>query len=170
MHPFKLVVIGLLISIAGIMQAQVSIGVNIGTYPPWGPPVQANVRYYYLPDVDAYYDLNTSLFVYSYNGNWIHRRHLPGRFRNYDLYRGHKVIVSDYSGNAPYSHYNYHKNRSKDRNYERMIERAERVNHRYNDRNSHEDYYRRNDKKSGEDKMKFARDNNSNNGQGNQSY
>ena len=162
MHPLKLAVIGLLISLASSMQAQVSIRINIGTPPPWGPPVQADVRYYYLPDVDAYYDINTSLFVFSNNGNWIHRRDLPGRFRYYDLFRGHKVVVHDYRGNAPYSHCNYHKNRDKNPNYERMMERTGRANHRdfeNNDRRSDEDYYRRNDKNRGEGNMKFAHGN-----------
>lgn len=159
MQPLKLAVIGvLLITFACIMQAQVSIRVNIGT-PSWGPQVQADVRYYYLPDVDAYYDINTSLFIYCNNGSWIHRRNLPGRFRNYDLYRGHKVVVHDYHGNEPYSYCNYHKNR--DRRY-KEYERTGMANHRNyenNYRSSREDHNRKSDKNRFERNMKFAHGN-----------
>ena len=135
MKALKLIVVGLLVSFVSNTQAQISFSVNIGTPPAWGPEVEADVRYYYLPDVDAYYDLNTSMFVYCYNGNWIHRRHLPARFRNYDLYQGHKVVVRDYRGDAPYTYCNYHKNRAKGHNYERLIERNGRQNYRYSENN-----------------------------------
>jgi hypothetical protein len=135
MRTLKLIIAGLLILFASNTQAQVSFRVNIGTPPAWGPEVEADVRYYYLPDVDAYYDLNSSMFVYCHNGNWIHRRQLPGRFRNYNLYQGHKVVVRDYRGNAPYTYCNYHKNRAKGHDYDRLIERTGRQDHRYSENN-----------------------------------
>jgi hypothetical protein len=147
MQPLKLIVIGLLISFAATAEAQVSIRVNIGMPPPWGPQVEDDVRYYYLPDVDAYYDINTSLFICFYNGHWVHRRHLPDRYQNYDLYHGRKIVVNNYRGNTPYSHCNYHKNRDY-----RIIKRSERSHHR-----DYEDHYRRSDKNHGEGNMKFAR-------------
>ncbi len=97
---------------ASTIQAQISVNVNIGTLPPWGPQVETYTRYYYLPDIQAYYDINRSVFVYFYNGNWVRKRHLPERFHHYDLYRGRKVVVHDYYGDYPYSHCNYHKIRN----------------------------------------------------------
>lgn len=109
MQPLKLIIAGLLILFATSLQAQVSVNVNLGIAPPWGPPVQAGIRYYYLPDVEAYYDLRTSMFICFYDGHWVRRHHLPDRFRHYDLYGGPKVIVTDYRGNAPYRYCNYHR-------------------------------------------------------------
>lgn len=109
MKTHKLLAIGLLLFFAGSVQSQISVQLNIGTPPQWGPTGYTDVRYYYLPDVEAYYDVPSSMFIY-YNGvRWIHRTSLPVRYRNYDLYSGYKVVMSDYRGNTPYSHFREHK-------------------------------------------------------------
>lgn len=94
---------------ASAIQAQVSVNVHVGTPPPWGPFGYNNVRYYYLPDVEAYYDIQSSMFIYNNRGAWVHRAHLPSRYRNYDLYGGYKVVMSDYRGDVPYAYYNEHR-------------------------------------------------------------
>ena len=109
MKTFKLLVIGMLLFFAGSVQAQISVHVNLGTPPQWGPIGYSDVRYYYLPDVEAYYDIPSSVFIY-YNGySWVRRSTLPGRYRNYDLYKGYKVPMSDYRGRTPYSNFRQHK-------------------------------------------------------------
>lgn len=109
MKTIKLLVIGTLLFFAGSVQAQISVHVNLGTPPQWGPSGYSDVRYYYLPDVEAYYDVPSSMFIY-YNGvTWVHRTYLPSRYRNYDLYNGYKVVMSDYRDNTPYSHFREHK-------------------------------------------------------------
>jgi len=109
MKTLKLFVVGLLLFFAGSTQAQISVQVNLGTPPQWGPSGYTNVQYYYLPDVEAYYDVPSSMFIY-YNGvTWVHRRSLPIRYRNYDLYNGYKVVMSDYHGRTPYTHFREHK-------------------------------------------------------------
>ncbi len=151
MKLIRLAVVMLAILFTGTLFAQVSVSINIGTPPVWGPPVQADVRYYYLPDVDAYYDINTSVFIYFYNGKWIERRHLPARFRNYDLYRGRKIIVHNYLGNAPYSHCNYHINKNKrERDFERMVDRTEKPHSKaayFKQQKFHNEQSRHNNKK-----------------------
>ncbi|WP_243345541.1 hypothetical protein [Parabacteroides sp. FAFU027] len=107
MKPSKLIVAGLAILLAGAMKAQVSVNVNIGARPTWGPVVEQDVRYYYLPEVEAYYDIPSAMFIYADNGRWVHRHQLPGRFRDYDLYRGRKIVINDYRGNSPYIHCGY---------------------------------------------------------------
>ena len=92
--------------LVGSAYGQVSIRVNIGTPPAWGPAGYDEVRYYYLPDVEAYYDVQSSMFIYISGNRWIHRSYLPSRYRNYDLYGGYKVVMNDYHGNSPYSHFN----------------------------------------------------------------
>jgi len=106
MKTLKLFLFAASLFIAGAMQVQVSVHVNIGTAPQWGPAGYSDARYYYLPDVEAYYDIRNSRFIY-YNGrSWVRRANLPGRYRNYDLYNGYKVVMTDYRGNTPYR---YHK-------------------------------------------------------------
>ncbi len=101
--------IALLVCLGGAVQAQISIHLDLGTPPRWAPAGHSDVRYYYLPDVEAYYDVPSSMFIYFNGITWVHRSSLPGRFRNYDLYKGYKVQMTDYRGNVPYSHFREHK-------------------------------------------------------------
>ena len=68
MKTLKLFVFGIMLLFAGSTQGQLSINVHIGTPPAWGPAGYNNVRYYYLPDVEAYYDVPSSMFIY-FSGN-----------------------------------------------------------------------------------------------------
>lgn len=74
--------------------AQVSINVNIGSQPLWGPVGYDYVDYYYLPEVESYYYVPRRQFVYLSNGRWIFSASLPSRYRGYDLYSGYKVVVN----------------------------------------------------------------------------
>lgn len=87
-------------------KAQVSLSVNLGIQPDWGPRGYNHVDYYYLPDVDSYYDVPTREYVYLEGGSWVHRRYLPSRYRGYDLYGGRKVVIN--SPNPWYRHNDYH--------------------------------------------------------------
>lgn len=95
--------------ISGLMKSQVSVNVNIGSPPQWGPVGYSETRYYYLPDVEAYYDVQSSMFIYYGDGVWLHRGSLPDRYRDYDLYNGYKVVMTDYHGHEPYIYFNDYK-------------------------------------------------------------
>lgn len=111
MKRLKLILFALGLIAASGLQAQVSVRINLGSPPQWGPAGYTSVSYYYLPDVEAYYDLQSSRFIYLSGGQWVHRTSLPYRYRNYDLYNGYKVVMTDYHGNAPYTHYKDHKSK-----------------------------------------------------------
>jgi len=111
MKTLKLLVFGILLMFAGSAQSQLSINVHIGTPPAWGPAGYDDVRYYYLPDIEAYYDVPSSMFIYLSGNRWVHRHHLPPRYRNYDLYGGYKVVMNDYRGDYPYEHFREHRMR-----------------------------------------------------------
>ena len=109
MKALKIIIAGIVLFLSGIVNAQVAVNVNIGSPPPWGPAGYSEVRYYYLPDVEAYYDVHTSMFIYNTGGAWVHRKYLPRQYRSYDLYGGYKVVMVDYRGNAPYVQFQEHK-------------------------------------------------------------
>jgi len=109
MKALKLMIIAMVLFFSGVANAQVSVNINIGSPPPWGPVGYTEVRYYYLPDVEAYYDIHTSMFIYYGGGVWIHRAYLPVQYENYDLYYGYKVVMVDYRGNTPYVNFPQHK-------------------------------------------------------------
>jgi hypothetical protein len=108
MKKIKLLISGLLLMIAGTMQAQVVVTATIGNPPPWGPADAVGVRFYYIPDIQAYYDITDSRYIYMSGGHWIHSANLPHAHRDYDLYGGHKVALRDYHGEKPYENYKDH--------------------------------------------------------------
>lgn len=105
MKTLKLFITALVLILAGTLQAQVSVNVRLPAPPPWGPIGYNEVQYYYLPDVEAYYDVPSAMFIYHERGIWVHRSYLPRRYRNYDLYGGYKVVMNGYHGNAPYENF-----------------------------------------------------------------
>jgi hypothetical protein len=96
---------------AGAGHAQVSVSVSFPAPPMWGPAGFNEVQYYYLPDVEAFYDVRSSMFIYYGNGAWIRKPSLPSRYRDYDLYGGYKVVMHDYHGKNPYVHYKEYKSK-----------------------------------------------------------
>lgn len=109
MKTLKFIVIGLLFVVSNAMHAQVSIQVNIGNPPSWGPAGYSNVDFYYLPDIEAYYDIRAGQFIYFNFGQWTRSRYLPRQYRNYNLYSGYKVILNDYHGTRPFINFNNHR-------------------------------------------------------------
>jgi hypothetical protein len=82
-------------SIAFEAAAQVHINVNIGVRPAWCPVGYEQAAYYYMPDIDAYYDVPQRQFIYLQGGDWVFAGALPGRYRNYDLYHCNKIMVNE---------------------------------------------------------------------------
>jgi len=109
MKAFKIFLFAIALFLTIGANAQIAVTVNAYTPPMWGPAGYNDVQYYYLPDVYSYYDVPSSMFIYQNRGIWIHRKYLPARYRNYDLYNGYKVVLTDYRGNTPYIYYNTHK-------------------------------------------------------------
>ena len=168
MKTLKLLVIGMLLLFAGSVEAQISVRVNLGVPPPWGPSGYSDVRYYYLPDVEAYYDVPSSMFIY-YNGvTWIHRRSLPTRYRNYDLYNGYKVPMSDYRGDSPYTNFRKHKVQYargyRGQEQRNIGQRPERANYNNDSRNNQRVTRSQSDDRRGNDKN---RDKKNDRGRGN---
>lgn len=75
-------------------QLHLSVGVNIGAQPEWGPIGYDHADYYYMPDIGVYYDVPAHQYVYLNNGAWVRRAYLPAAYRNYDLYHSYKVVVN----------------------------------------------------------------------------
>ncbi|TDE07219.1 hypothetical protein [Flavobacterium sandaracinum] len=110
MKTLKLIAVAIVFLVStNTIQAQVAVNVNIGSPPAWGPAGYSNVDYYYLPDVQAYYDIRATQFIYFGGGKWIRSRNLPNQYRNYNLYNGYKVVLNDYRGTRPYSNFKNHK-------------------------------------------------------------
>ena len=75
--------------------AQVSLTINTGSQPAWGPVGYDHVEYYYLPDADAYYYVPQQQYIYQESNQWVFARSLPPRLQWYNPYRGYKVVLNE---------------------------------------------------------------------------
>lgn len=76
-------------------KAQLNVNVNIGSQPLWGPTGYDHVDYYYLPEIESYYNIPKKQFVYLNGNDWVFANNLPARYSNYDLYNGYKVVINE---------------------------------------------------------------------------
>jgi hypothetical protein len=104
MKTLKTLIILTFLFVFNFLKAQVAVNLNLG----WGPAVTTE-EYYYLPDIDSYYDIRQSQFIYLNNGSWIRSKKLPRRYSSYDLNSGYVVVLNDYHGRNPYSQFKNHK-------------------------------------------------------------
>lgn len=59
-------------------------------------------RYYFFPNLEAYYDNKTSDYVYKINGNWIRNKSIPNSYCGYSIYNNYKVEIENYKGDNPF--------------------------------------------------------------------
>ena len=94
------------ILLVGLSNTQVKAQFNISSQPVWGPTGYDHVDYYYLPDVESYYNVPKHQYMYLNDGKWISSSNLPAKYSNYDLYKGYKVVLNE---PQPYLHFADHK-------------------------------------------------------------
>ena len=75
--------------------------------PQWAPPYYQGVRYYYLPDIETYYDINSQEFVYLYDGQWSFSRECPSVNQGFDLNNCFAVAL-DVTVFRPWMHHHYY--------------------------------------------------------------
>lgn len=92
--------------------AQVAINVSLGARPQWHNESRCenNTNYYYLPEIEAYYDVTSATFIYNGSRGWVRAAYLPEYYGNYDVNRGLKVALS-YRGRSPYVNFEYDRDR-----------------------------------------------------------
>jgi len=86
-------------------QVSLSLSFNLDRQPIWGPTGFDHVEYYYLPDIEVYYNVPQHRFFYYEGGLWIGGSSLPSRYRGYDLYNSYKVVLNErtpYRNHATY--------------------------------------------------------------------
>ncbi len=93
-YYFVLIVALFLSGISSNLYAQFRV-INLESQPIWGPTGYDYVENYYLPDIDAYYNVPQHRYYYYNNGGWRNESNLPSRYNNYDFYNSYKVVVYD---------------------------------------------------------------------------
>ncbi len=143
---------------------KVSVNVNF-ELPVWAPYYENvnQVRYYYLPDIESYYDVRNREFIFMEDGEWMFGRTLPPAYRWFNL-NNCFIVALDARVIMPWRHFHYYvahypryyyrtiyRDRYRDRDYPLRgfdeNERHEVYNHRYDRENSQ--VYRKNDSRDG---------------------
>lgn len=88
----KILLVALLCIAFNSAQAQVKATVSL---PGWGVAGNDNATYYYIPATETYYDVRKGEYVYQQEGKWVRKTTLPAAYKNYDLYSGYKVVLTD---------------------------------------------------------------------------
>jgi hypothetical protein len=68
-----------------------------------------NVRYYYYPNLEAYFDNLELVYHYKVNGKWEKAENLPANYGGYSLFNKSRVNITDYDGDEPYQLLKIHK-------------------------------------------------------------
>jgi hypothetical protein len=98
MKNLRLLLSAIVLFIAFGVQAQVETTrttTTTTTLPDWGVAGADNARYYYIPDIESYYDVRGQNFVYMKDGTWVKTKEVPAAYRDYDLYDSYKVVLTD---------------------------------------------------------------------------
>lgn len=76
---------------------------------PTDPKTNCYVRYYYFPNLEAYFDNLELVYIYKVDGEWQTSEELPTNYGGYSLYNKAKVTITDYDGDEPYTLLKTHK-------------------------------------------------------------
>ncbi|MDP4226597.1 MAG: hypothetical protein Q8910_09470 [Bacteroidota bacterium] len=103
-------VIALFIVLLSIFCSTTVNAQGYGVVPPsWAPEYDNinSVQYYYLPDIECYYDVWNHEFVYMEDGNWMFSATLPSLFSRFDLNTAFVVVLNN-RVHQPWMHFNYY--------------------------------------------------------------
>jgi hypothetical protein len=67
------------------------------------------VKYQYYPNLEVYFNTETSQFIYKDNDEWKVGKEIPSGYRGYSIYNGYRVNLTDYFEDKPYEKLAYHK-------------------------------------------------------------
>lgn len=68
-----------------------------------------SIRYYYYPNIEAYYDTQKNIYYYTENGEWITSEEIPDGYRGYSLNNKLNVAITDYDDENPCQFLSIHK-------------------------------------------------------------
>ena len=97
MRDLSVITIVFFLSAVSSLEAQLQIGVNlnIASRPAPEPAGYEYVEYYYMPDIEVYYNVSLDRYYYFEGGRWVWSVELPQRYHDYDLYHSYKVVVNE---------------------------------------------------------------------------
>ncbi len=112
--------------------------------PTWAPAYSSGVRYYYMPDIEAYYDLSNRDFVYLNKGQWLFSNDLPPIYSDYDLNYGFTIALNN-GVYEPWMHHQYYVSNYPRYYYRNVYKNYDNDGIRGFNENEHKPYYKNSD-------------------------
>lgn len=75
--------------------------------PQWAPPYSPGARYYYLPDIECYYDLSSHDFIILDHGRWFYTKSLVSIYPDFDLNDCFSIVLN-INIYQPWMHHQYY--------------------------------------------------------------
>jgi hypothetical protein len=97
-----------------VVYAQAQVAVN------QSPAYDGSDDYYYLPDVDAYYDVTGQCYFYFDGNEWISAQYLPGTYANYDWRNARRIELRC---ERPYLNADFYRSKYNGRRVEEFMHR-----------------------------------------------
>lgn len=74
-------------------------------------PKAGSFRYYYYPNLEAYFDLKSKKYIYKDGEQWVSANNIPPNYRGYSVYNKYYVILTDVKADndQPYLFINQHR-------------------------------------------------------------
>ena len=109
MKKVKSILVGIVFFALSITNAQTISQTGIASPPLVDPETNCALRYYYYPNLQAYFDTKKNVYIYSENGEWKEGDDIPNGYRGYSLYNKVNVYISDYDDDNITQFINEHK-------------------------------------------------------------
>ena len=111
MKTFTHFIIGILltVSINSTAQGSANIDLNLEAETILQNEMATDIRYYYYPNLQAYFDTETLTYIYSKNKEWVEAKEIPSGYMGYSVANGKKVAIVDYHGDTPFEFIDDHK-------------------------------------------------------------
>lgn len=77
--------------------------------PLFNPATNCQLRYYYFPNTEAYFDTFKRVYYYRDKGEWITAEEIPDGYRGYSVYNKINVYITDYDDDYPCQFIEIHK-------------------------------------------------------------
>ncbi|UPQ79059.1 hypothetical protein M0M57_15740 [Flavobacterium azooxidireducens] len=69
-----------------------------------------SIRYYYYPNLQAYFDTHKKEYIYKKSGEWIREKSIPNDYRGYSLFnKNYEIINGLVNEDNPEKHIETHK-------------------------------------------------------------
>jgi hypothetical protein len=69
---------------------------------PIDPKTNCYLRYYYFPNLEAYFDNLKMVYYFKVNGQWQNAEELPPNYGGYSLYNKARVSITNYDDDNPF--------------------------------------------------------------------